>query len=193
LAATLLLGGCASLPFPPQGGVEEHARHLQQLAAIDSFGLTGRIGLQTEQKGFSGKLRWQHAPSSDVLAFYSPLGSQVAQIVASPDGVTLTTSDRKTYTAEDAETLLSQTMGWSLPLHGLTDWVLGRPAPRMYMDVRWDERGRLTHLVQDGWNIEFPAYQNVGGTELPSKVILKSLKLDLKLLVEQWQTGEAQP
>ncbi len=193
LFAALLLGACAVVPPVPRAAPEVHARHLQRLAAIDAFELSGRIGVVTEQKGFSGKLRWTHAPDGDLLAFYSPIGSQVAEIVGNAGGVVLTTSDRKTYVADDAETLLAQTMGWSLPLRGLTDWALGRPTSGPYEDVRWDAQGRITRLRQDGWDIEFPAYQNVDGTELPARIMLKSRRLDLKLLVEQWRTGGIGP
>lgn len=193
LSAMLALAGCASVPPPATVDKGVFDRHQQQLSTIDAFSLSGRIAVQTQQKGFSGKLRWQHAPGGDMLDFYSPLGSQVAAIVGDADGVVLTTSDQKTYTAADAETLLHDTMGWSLPLQGLSDWVLGRPAPGAYQDVRWDDQGRLAFLVQNGWHIEYPSYQTVAGTDLPTKIVLKSPKLDLKLLVEQWQDTEPQP
>lgn len=193
LSAMLALAGCASVPPPATVDKGIFDRHQQQLSTIAAFSLSGRLAVQTQQKGFSGKLRWQHAPGGDMLDFYSPLGSQVAAIVGDADGVVLTTSDQKTYTAADAETLLHDTMGWSLPLQGLSDWVLGRPAPGAYQDVRWDDQGRLTFLVQNGWHIEYPSYQTVAGTDLPTKIVLKSPKLDLKLLVEQWQDTEPQP
>lgn len=193
LLAALLLNACAGAPTVPQAAPEVHARHLRQLAEIDSFELLGRIGIVTAQKGFSGKLRWTHAPDGDLLAFYSPIGAQVAEIVGNAGGVVLTTSDRKTYTADDAETLLAQTMGWSLPLRGLTDWALGRPSDGPYQDMRWDAQGRITHLAQDGWQIAFPAYQTINGTELPARIVLKSPRLDLKLLVDQWYTGSSEP
>lgn len=190
LLAALLLNACASIPTTPSAAPEVHARHLQQLAAIASFELSGRIGIVTEGKGFSGKLRWLHAPDSNLLAFYSPMGSQVAKIVSNASGVVLIMSDRKTYSAGDAETLLGQTMGWSLPLRGLTDWTLGRPTRGPYQDMRWDAQGRITHLEQHGWNIEFPIYKNINGIDLPVKIVLKSPRLNLKLLVEQWHTSD---
>jgi outer membrane lipoprotein LolB len=110
----------------------------------------------------------------------------LGQLDVDADGVTLTTSDQKTYHAEDAEALTQQTLGWSLPMKGLHHWVLGRPADGEYKILAWDGLGRIVRLQQNGWTIEYPAYSG----ELPSKVVLKSLKLDLKLVIEDWQTGE---
>lgn len=183
----LALAGCASVPQPPAAVDSQLNRlHLQQVARISAFTTSGRMAVQTAQRGFSGSLRWQHSPAGDRLALYSPLGSQVADIVAASDSITLTTSDQKTYRAEDAETLLQQTMGWSLPLAGLSHWVLGRPAQGSYENPQWDAAGRYTRLRQHGWDIEYDNYVSVDGMSLPGKVVLKSLKLNLKLLVERW-------
>jgi outer membrane lipoprotein LolB len=183
------VGGCANLPAPqPQAEPAAYRQHLQRLSEINAFSLSGRMAVQTEKRGFSGSLRWKHTEEEDRFALYSPLGAQVAEIISDTGGVTLTTSDRKAYAAEDAETLLQQTMGWSLPLTGLSDWVLGRPAPGTYEMVGWDEKGRLSRLNQDGWQIEFPSYLTQDDTDLPGKILLRSPKLDLKLLVEQWGT-----
>lgn len=185
----MLLTACAALREPPAAPLDAaaHQRHLQALAKITHFSLSGRMGVQTRQKGFSGKFQWTHAPGHDRLAFFTPLGSQVAEIVANSDHVTLTGSDRKTYTAQDIETLLEQTMGWSMPVSGLTDWALGRPTSEAYDNILWDDQGRLTHLQQQQWRIEYATYVQTSGNDLPGKIVLKSPQLDLKLIVDQWQ------
>jgi len=189
LLGVAMLPGCATVPAPAiQTEPEAYSRHLQRLTSIREFSLSGRMAVQTENRGVSGSLRWEHAEESDRLAMYSPLGAQVAEIISGSAGVTLTTSDQKTYAAEDAEALMQQTMGWSLPLNGLTDWVLGRPAPGAYDQAGWDMQGRLTGMRQDGWQIEYPTYLTVDGMDMPGKILLKSPKLDLKLVVERWNS-----
>jgi outer membrane lipoprotein LolB len=194
LAAIVALTGCASLS-PPTAPVDPDAqsRHQRKLEDISAFSLSGRMAVQTEKRGFSGSLRWRHTEDGDHFALYSPLGTQVADINANKDGVTLTTNDRKTYKADNAETLLQQTMGWSLPLTGLSDWIIGRPTSSAYEVISRDAQGRLVRLKQDGWDIEYPTYQTVDGTDLPGKVILRSPQLDLKLLVERWGTLSREP
>lgn len=188
IAAALSLAGCASLPPPPPADTEAQARHLRQLAEIGAFSVSGRMAVQTEKRGFSGTLRWKHTEDGDHFALYSPLGAQVADIQSTVQGVTLTTNDRKTYKADTAEALLQDTMGWSLPLTGLSDWILGRPTRSAHEIVALDDHGRLARLKQDGWDIEYAAYKTVEGRDLPGKVLLRSPQLDLKLLIEQWGT-----
>lgn len=186
--AMLLMAGCAGVPPAPTAlNPELYRQHMQSTAGISAFSIAGRMALQTEQRGFSGTMRWQHAASGNHLAFFSPLGSQVADIASNAEGYTLTTSDQKVYAAQDAETLLQQTMGWSLPLQGLSHWVLGRPTSGDFEAIDWDAAGRFTRLRQHGWDIEYPAYMTVNNVTLPSKVLLKSPKLNLKLLIERWE------
>lgn len=185
----LLLAGCAALPPQPKSAEPPaYQAHLQRLSKITSFGLDGRIGVLTQAKGFSGTMRWHHHPDGDNIAFYSPLGTQLGELNADADGVTLTTGNQKTYRAEDAETLTQQTLGWSLPLAGLPDWVLGRPTKGAAEILAWDAAGHIAHMRQNGWDIEYPSYQENAGHQLPGKIMLKSPKLDLKLVVENWQT-----
>lgn len=190
LLPILLLAGCAALP--PQQEPAAYRPHLQRISEINSFALSGRIGVLTETKGFSGTMRWHHRTDGDDIAFYSPLGTQLGQLNADADGVTLTTSNQKTYQADDAETLTQQTLGWSLPMAGLPDWVLGRPTSGAVEILAWDEAGHITHLKQQGWDIEYSAYQEASSRQLPGKVVLKSPKLDLKLVIENWQTDADQ-
>jgi len=185
LLFTLLLAGCAAVPAQQKMAEPAAYRsHLQQVSEISSFAIVGRIAVLTETKGFSGSMRWHHRSDGDDIAFYSPLGTQLGQLNADAEGVTLTTSAQKTYQADDAEALTQQVLGWSLPMAGLHDWVLGRPGAAEFEILAWDDRGRIARMLQSGWDIEYPAYQEA----LPSKVVLKSPKLDLKLVIESWQT-----
>ena len=142
----------------------------------------------TEKRGFSGGLRWQHRSDGDEMAFLSPLGTQLGQLSSDAKGVTLTTSTQKVLRAQDAETLTRDNLGWSLPLKGLPDWVLGRPSVGAATILAWDEIGHITHLQQNGWDIHYENYQFNQGQDLPSKITLKSPKLDLKLIIENWLT-----
>ena len=193
--AALLLAGCATLGQQPQATVapELYQQHLASLSAIQGFSIDGRIGVQTDGKGFSGSTLWQHTVLGDQIALFSPLGSQVASISTTPEGVTLTTSDGKTYHAQDAASLTQQNLGWSLPMKGLPDWVLGRPTNSVVELTQWDEAGNLVRLKQDGWDIEYAQYTTVKGYLLPGKVTLRSLKANLKLIIEQWHMTDESP
>ncbi len=190
IAIILLLTGCALQPTAPIGQPPTasaiHQKHLATLANIKTFALKGRLGVVTNPRGFSGGIDWQHQASTDNIDVFSPVGGKVANIVKNPNGVTLTTQDGHSVKAQDAESLTEVTLGWRLPLSGLSDWALGKPTSNKIEASTWDEAGRLTTLKQDGWDISYENYTENNGIFLPGKVLLKSEKVNLKLLVEKW-------
>lgn len=194
LGLASILAACASPPAvkPEPSSVSQALRqqHLQQLATIQKFSIQGRIGVQTNGKGFSGSMQWHHNISADDINLYSPLGGQVATIRKTPGQVTLEDASGKSFSAVDAETLTLTTLGWKLPLTGLADWSIGRPTQSAIQGSVWNEQGLLTNLEQDGWKIEYQNYVQQGAYMLPGKIYLKSDKLNLKLLVEKWDNLE---
>jgi outer membrane lipoprotein LolB len=190
LGLVALLQACASAPAgkPVKNWASQalYQQHLQNIAVIDQFTLKGRIGVQAEGKGFSGGLDWQHNNVNDDISLYSPLGGQIASIKKTVDKVTLEDAKGNSVSAPNAETLTQTTLGWRLPLTGLADWSLGRPTSSDMQAISWDEQGHVTSLQQDGWDIEYQNYSDQNGHFLPNKILLKSEKVNLKLLVEKW-------
>ena len=191
LLAALFLGACASQPVPPSTtsaptNASINQQHLTTLATIKSFSLKGRLGVVTQKQGFSGSIEWQHQQTSDNIDVYSPVGGKVANIAKSIDGVILTDQKGHSIKAQDAESLTDMTLGFRLPLTGLSDWALGKPTTRKIEAATWDEKGQLLTLKQDGWDISYENYTEINGLNLPNKIVLKSDKVNLKLLVEKW-------
>ncbi len=162
------------------------AQHLAKISKINHFFLKGRIGLQNAGKGFSGQFQWQHHPERDLLTFFSPLGSQVAIIEKTPQQVTLTDAKGNQLSANDLETLTQKTLGWSIPLEGLTDWSLGRPSDANIQHNTWDEQGRLLKLSQENWDIDYQSYVETHHYVLPNRLTLRRENLYLKLIIEDW-------
>lgn len=173
-------------PSLPQIASSVNQKHLATLVNIQSFSLKGRIGVTTNPRGFSGGIAWQHTTANDNIDIFSPLGGKTASIVKSPSEVTLTTHDGHTVRAQDAESLTQSTLGWRLPLDGLSDWVIGNPTKSKIEASTWNENGWLTTLKQDGWDISYENYTETNGVFLPKKVLLKSDKVNLKLIVDEW-------
>lgn len=190
LSFAAIIAGCSTLPKPeisPNSASKAlHQAHLQDVASIDQFTIKGRIGVQAEGKGFSGGLTWLHDKVNDDIALYSPLGGQVASIKKTAEYVTLEDAKGNSFTAADAETLTQSTLGWQLPLAGLADWSLGRPSSSPILASTWDEQGHLSTLKQNGWDIQYQNYAEQNGHFLPSKIVLRNDKVNLKLLVENW-------
>ena len=184
----LILAACATQPMPQSSPTTSaiNQKHLATLANIKAFALKGRLGVVTQKQGFSGGIDWQHQITNDNIDVFSPVGGKIANIAKTSSQVTLTDQKGHSVSAQDAESLTETTLGFRLPLTGLSDWAIGRPSASKIDAANWDETGRLTALKQDGWDISFENYSIQNGVDLPSKIVLKSDKVNLKLLVEKW-------
>lgn len=168
----LLLAGCATIDGPPAG------------PAGEAFYLLGRVSVKYGAEAASGKLAWQHDAGSDDLLISTPFGQGVARIVRHDALVSLTTSDRKVYQANDVESLTEQVLGWRLPLAGLPDWVRGRASAGVPAQIRLDSAQRLAELRQSGWLVEFLSYNASG---LPVRLRLSREDMEISLVIEQWR------
>lgn len=186
---TLLLSACASTPTPPANTTTQAQalqQHIEKIAAIRAFSLKGRIGVQADGKGFSGPITWQHQTERDIITLYSPLGSPVALIEKAGGKVTLTDAKGNMLTEDNLQTLTEKTLGWSLPLEGLTDWALGRPSgQRIQLQFR-DADGRLIKLKQEDWDIDYQSYMRHEDAVLPQRLNLRRVEANVKLVVENW-------
>ncbi len=163
-----------------------HAKHMAAIEKIQGFSIKGRIAVTSDQKNASARLAWEHSASKDNVDVYSPLGAKVANIIKTSELVTFT-DNKQTLTAADTETLTQDTLGFSLPLSGLSYWALGKPSNQSIANaMTWDIDGKTKTLVQDGWNIEYNGYSNQDIYSLPRKVILNNDIITIKLIIDEW-------
>jgi outer membrane lipoprotein LolB len=182
-----MIGGCAIQPsVRPSTDHAVHQAHLKQIAAIQTFHIQGRLAVNADGKGYSGSMIWRHLTDTDAIDIFTPLGSKIAHIEKSKVLVTLTNAKDEQVSAPDAESLTEKTLGWRLPLSGLSDWAVGRPTQAPIAQQQWDDAGRLTLLEQQGWKIEYTQYTDSLGASLPQKITLRRHNVLLKLVVEQW-------
>lgn len=182
---TLLLSACAELPAPPE--TPASSASIVSAEAVGAFRLTGRIAVKHEGQGFSGTLRWEHDARRDEVLLQSPLGQGVARIVRDATGVTLTDADDKVYRAATVEALTREVLGWQLPLDGLEHWVLGRAAPESASRRTVGDDGRMTRLIQDGWQVDFERYQPVQGAMLPGRLeAAYGNDMTVRLVIDRW-------
>jgi len=164
-----------------------HDHHMVLINNIQAFSLKGRLGVMTKPKGFSGRVTWQHTPEHDDIDVFSPLGGKVANILRTPAQVLLTNSKNEQISAPNAEALTEKTLGFRLPLSGLSHWTLGKPSDTGLVNyVTWDEYGRINAMQQNGWDIKYQDYQMQEGYFLPRKITLRTDTLIIKVIAEKW-------
>ncbi|HNQ04900.1 MAG TPA: lipoprotein insertase outer membrane protein LolB [Thiobacillaceae bacterium] len=184
----LLLSGCAQLP----GFGSSSSPPLHLAKPPESFRLQGRVSVKSGEENFSGGMSWLHRPREETLLLSTPLGQGVAELHATPQGVSLTDAKGHRYQADDAEQLVRQVVGMTLPVKGLTWWVVGHPRPGIPFAAEAGAEGRLAMLQQDGWRIEFSRYAaqaaaDGSALDLPGRLVARRGEdLEVRLVVDAW-------
>ena len=197
LLAVLAVACAACAPLVTKPVADQAARtqawnqHSAAIAKLSSWSFTGRIVVRNGGEGFSGTLRWRQDGERFLLRIIAPLAQGSWQLAGDPRGVEMSAPKGERRSAADAETLLREVLGWSVPVAGARYWVSGIPDPSS--DVRkldLDEQGRLAVLEQAGWNISELEYVPVGSYELPKRLSLRRDELLVKLAVSRWELPE---
>jgi outer membrane lipoprotein LolB len=181
LFAGLALAACATLPQPtqPQAGV----------ATPDvPFTLSGRLSARHGENGVAGGFTWNHAPSHDAIDLSTPLGQTLARLSGEPGNVSVRLSDGRIETATTWAALTDRALGVTIPVEGLAWWIRGHAAPGSPSTIERDDRGRVSVLRQDGWEIVY-AYANDAAT-MPQRVMLRYASaepVDVRIAVDQPQ------
>lgn len=190
IVAAAVLAGCAAGPRPVDAPVPTWNERLAALAAVQTWLLTGRIAVRNDEEGWNGAIAWRQRPDSYDIQFSGPLGQGGARLEGTRGQVELQEADGTQYHGTDAEALLLERLGWRVPLTELRYWVTGRPAPGTAPErLEFDEDGRLALLRQAGWQVTYKGYQSLGEVELPRKVYVENHRLNVRLVVDQWQLG----
>ena len=183
-------------PVRPAGELQAlwHAR-LASLASIDAWDISGRLAVHAGDQGGQMSMHWQRAGDRAQVQLAAPLGKQLLQLTVGPDGARAIDDRQRVFTAPDAQTLIWKMTGWRLPLRSLNYWVLGAPVPDVAHDERLDNEGRLAHLRQLGWDLDFLDYGDYQGRVLPRRLFLRAptadpqAPIELRLVIESCRIG----
>ena len=187
LGLALLLVACTSAPprvADPEAAWQERR---DKLSGIDAWTVTGRVAIRTEEEAWHATLHWVQQQDAYRIRLMAPLGQGTVQIAGDDTRVTLRTPENQEYRAVDPESLLSDTLGWSVPVKGLRFWLTGLddpygPPPERRLDVA----GRLEQLDQSGWTIDYERYEGEGPLALPTKLQLRNERLAMRVVVNRW-------
>ena len=156
--ACALLSACAGMSG--SGPAASTATVAPYRASIE---LAGRLSVNYDKGGqletLSGKFTWSQTPAAVDVALLSPLGQTIAKIRVTPESATLTQSDNAPRVARDIDSLTAQTLGWSLPVSGLRDWLQGYATGAD--GVRFAASPASNNVTTpDGWRLTFVSWQD---------------------------------
>lgn len=183
-----LLSGCASVsqhPTAPNTQIAWQDRE-SALKQLQVWQVNGKIGIITAQNSGSATINWQENHGHYLIALSGPFGAGALKLTGQPGNVTLETANGQKMTANTPEQLLANAWGWQLPVSYLAYWVRGLPAPDVAADKQFDTAGRLKVLTQQGWQVTYLDYSQVGSLDLPAKIAISSPALKTKIIIYHW-------
>ena len=169
--ALMITSGCQSLKTAnatnqPIGTIQEQPKKLE------SFNITGKIGVTTPSKDNSGNqggsafYAWGQQNDRFAIELIGALGIGKTNIEYNGQSATLISEKTGTLTADDPETLLKKATGWQAPISQMPYWISGRPAPSDSAP-QLDAQNRLISSVNGEWQASF-TYK--GNDKLPNKI-----------------------
>jgi|LakMenEpi03Aug12_release.lakeMendotaPanAssembly.Ray.scaffolds.fasta_scaffold393973_2 outer membrane lipoprotein LolB len=185
----LFLYGCATQIEPPNDNpvykpLSWHKRKVH-LSDKKRWNIQGAVSIRNRGKTQMGSFTWQQIYDRYAINLYGPLNLGAISIAGNGYQVTLAKPTGR-YTAPTPEALMQQQLGWYLPISNMYYWVRGLPAPGKTEKQVRDDYGHLVFLEQQGWNIQFAAFQPCGNADLPRKIILDNHQLHVKLVINNW-------
>ncbi|NRD70105.1 outer membrane lipoprotein LolB [Psychrobacter okhotskensis] len=174
-AAMLITSGCQSLKTANathQSGTMIQGQNSEQPQKLESFNITGKIGVTTPAtdsngaQGGSAFYAWGQQNDRFAIELIGALGIGKTNIEYDGQTATLVSEKTGTLTADDPETLLKKATGWQAPISQMPYWISGHPAPSDSAP-QLDEQNRLVSSVNGEWTASF-TYK--GSEKLPVKI-----------------------
>lgn len=194
LSLLFVLNGCSQFASKEQlsgsGKADSWQTHKQQVAPLDAWQISGKLGIRSERESGSAFLFWLQRQDYFDIRLSGPLGQGSTRLTGRQGAVTLDIANRGTYQAQSAEDLMQQQLGWSLPVNNLLWWVRGLPSPHSKSRVQLDNNSLLAQLEQDQWQIEYLSYRTENGIQLPERIKLSGAGLNITLVVKEWQARQ---
>lgn len=161
---------------------------LQALQQIEHYRVVGRVASRELELRADYQLDRRSARDYS-LRLNGPLGIGAVELLAQDSGVSIRNRDGESHTA-DPEAWILQRYGWYLPVDCLGDWLLGRPRADRPSQLVMNADQQLASLRQDGWQVDFLAYQQVGSLQLPQRLQASNGVVRLTILADQWPAVE---
>ncbi len=160
LGAALLATACATLPAPviPLDGLPE------------AFTMSGRIAVRHGAQGEMARLRWERGSRSDVWVLATPVGTELARIERSPEGLVVHRPGAAPLAAASFSELTENLLGAALDERLLVAWLHRRPA-----------------TGPEGWEVAIDESQRLGGHEVARRITASRGDTVVKLVVDAYE------
>lgn len=153
IGLALSLAACVGLP-----PVAPITPATQAVAFADKFRLNGRLSVRTAERLDTASIVWARQSATDeTLQFFTPFGSQLAEIAVSRGRATLTRG-KEIETTDSLAELVDRLLGVRIDTSDIARWVQG---------VGLDAAGNTS---EQGWKIFAEDFQLRDGAKVASRI-----------------------
>lgn len=186
----LILSGCATVE-PSTTNVEWDA-HQQRLDTITQYSSNGKLGYIAPDQRQSLNFQWKHSSLTKQLRLTTFLGQTALNLKITPQGAMVETYDNGTYSSKDADTLIYQLTGLTIPVDQLSNWLLGDPTGADAYQLNDTNTVATLNKRIDGqiWKLEYIEYVDIQysgvALPLPKKLKLKQNDISINIVITKW-------
>lgn len=188
LISNLFISGCSTVQ--PPSGTSQVTRQYQERLQI-----SGRIHVQYQkdekEQSLPGNFEWLQGKDATDISLLSQLGQTMASIHLDTSGASLRQANQPLRTAENLDSLLSEALGWPLPVAELRNWLQGFQRLPNGQLAALPAQDQLT-LNLEGWRLRFISWQDQGGQIHPKLIDLRrdtsnAGEVSIRIVIDQWE------
>jgi len=188
LSAIGLIAGCSSLQTLPS--LPQTDRNFQ-----DNILIQGRFSVAYEQnnrpQSVQGRFQWQQQGQRIDIDLMSPLGQTMAKISITPNSASIQPSGKEIKVAENVAELTEHSLGWSLPVAGMREWLQGFNRSSTNQRQMASLSGN-DQFDTEGWHIQYVSWQQNSVAVYPKRIDLTRTSqqqhpLSLRIIIDQWE------
>ncbi len=177
ISIVALLSACASNPSNKALNQTTLKKEQRAAASPEPLHMTGRFSIriypkdahndeQNQNHSLHGNFEWVqtnhsapiHIPENTKVTLLSPFKQTLAVIDLTPQIATLTQVGKIPKSAPDADTLVTNILGWPLPISGLRYWLQGNAVKVDGSTFYANPENNLV-TTQDGWQIHYISWE----------------------------------
>ncbi|HMM57199.1 MAG TPA: lipoprotein insertase outer membrane protein LolB [Rudaea sp.] len=187
----MVLSACAPVRVreTPAALAAQQAREAR-LAPLTHWTLTAHIGVSNGGDGGSGDLAWEQNGDAFRFTVRAPVTGKTWTLSGDASHAVLEGVDPQPDTGSDPQHLLSDRLGWDVPLANLRAWVRGLRAPDSSATVQYDEHDLPAVIEQDGWKVEYRDWFADRNPPLPRKVFASRADARVRMVIENWDVDD---
>ncbi len=191
LISTLALQACTHQQLTQKQAETNLQTQLSEPTQIEHWCMSGRSAAKYADSGWQAGVHWCQVGNHSKLELSGPMGLGSVLLSYHLGELWIRESTDHVSITHQPQRLLQSRLGFSVPLSALRFWLMGIAEPGAIDYQQRDSDGQLNLLRQHDWVVIYDNYTMVDGYQLPGKIKLTKDAVSLKIVVDEWQLGEA--